>query len=184
VERVTRKNKSLESQLPLTISAQEGLIDQNTFFNKQVASRNMSNYYLLKNGEFAYNKSYSKGHPLGVVKRLDKYEQGALSTLYIVFKPVTVNSDFLVYYYETNKWNKEVMIRSAEGARNHGLLNISVNDFLDTVLTIPRTKSEQKNLGKFFKKLNEFIDLHQRKITKLKEIKQIFLLELFPKNDS
>ena len=63
-KRVIRKNKNLESTLPLTISAQEGLIDQNEFFNKTIASRDVSGYYLIKNGEFAYNKSYSNGSPL------------------------------------------------------------------------------------------------------------------------
>ena len=60
-ERVTRKNKNNESTLPLTISAQDGLVDQNDFFNKQVASRDVTGYFLVKNGEFAYNKSYSNG---------------------------------------------------------------------------------------------------------------------------
>lgn len=84
-KRVTRKNKNIESTLPLTISAQYGLVDQITFFNKSVASSNLEGYYLLKNGEFAYNKSYSKDYPWGAIKRLDKYEQGCLSTLYICF---------------------------------------------------------------------------------------------------
>ena len=53
-ERVMRKNKNNQSKLPLTISAQYGLVDQITFFNKVVASTDMSNYYLLKKGEFAY----------------------------------------------------------------------------------------------------------------------------------
>ena len=68
VKRITRKNTELESDLPLTISAQYGLVDQNTFFNKQIASRDMSGYYLIKNGEFAYNKSYSKEFKEKVVK--------------------------------------------------------------------------------------------------------------------
>lgn len=49
-ERVMRKNKNNLSKLPLTISAQYGLVDQITFFNKVVASTDMSNYYLLKKG--------------------------------------------------------------------------------------------------------------------------------------
>ena len=83
--------------MPLTISAQYGLVDQVTFFNKKVASADMSNYYLLKRGEFAYNKSYSGDYPLGAVKRLDRYDEGALSTLYICFAVKgEINSDFLV----------------------------------------------------------------------------------------
>ena len=56
VDRVTRKNQDLVSELPLTISAQYGLIDQNEFFDKRVASKDVSGYYLIENGEFAYNK--------------------------------------------------------------------------------------------------------------------------------
>lgn len=82
VERVVRKNTNNESSLPLTISAQYGLVDQITYFNNRVASRDVSNYYLVLNGEFAYNKSTSDGFPFGAVKRLDLYEKGVLSTLY------------------------------------------------------------------------------------------------------
>ena len=79
VGRVTRKNQDLESELPLTISAQYGLIDQNEFFDKRIASTDVSGYYLLKNGEFAYNKSTSADAPWGAVKRLDRYDMGVLS---------------------------------------------------------------------------------------------------------
>nr|WP_240460809.1 restriction endonuclease subunit S [Fictibacillus barbaricus] len=181
VERVTRKNKNTESSLPLTISAQHGLIDQITFFNKQVASRDLSNYFLLENGEFAYNKSYSNDYPWGAVKRLDKYEQGVLSTLYIVFKPTKVNSNFLVSYYDTNRWHKEVSDRAAEGARNHGLLNISASDFFDTELKVPVEKNEQEQIGEFFKQLDKKVALHQRELTTLKQTKQGFLQKMFPK---
>lgn len=68
--RITRKNKNLESFTPLTISAIEGLVSQLTYFNNIVASSNISGYYLIKNGEFAYNKSYSNGFPYGSIKDL------------------------------------------------------------------------------------------------------------------
>ncbi|RKW18872.1 MAG: restriction endonuclease subunit S, partial [Catonella sp.] len=102
-KRVTRKNSNLESTLPLTISAQYGLVDQITFFNKQIASKDMSGYYLIKKGEFAYNKSYSKDAPWGAVKRLDNYYNGVLSSLYIVFKlSSNIDSDFVAKYFETS----------------------------------------------------------------------------------
>ena len=85
VTRITRRNKNNESSLPLTISAQYGLVDQITFFNKTVASVDLSGYYLLYNGDFAYNKSYSNDYAWGAVKRLDKYEKGCLSSLYLQF---------------------------------------------------------------------------------------------------
>ena len=178
-KRVIRKNKNLESTLPLTISAQYGLVDQVAFFNKQVASKDISGYFLLKNGEFAYNKSYSKGFPWGVVKRLDKYDKGVLSTLYIVFKPTKVDSDFLVSYYETNRWHREVAKRAAEGARNHGLLNITPADFFNTELMVPTDKDEQVKIGQFFIELEKIIILHQRKKEHLCLLKKALLQQMF-----
>jgi type I restriction enzyme S subunit len=181
-ERITRKNTELESTLPLTISAQYGLVDQITFFNNRVASRDVSGYYLLKKGEFAYNKSYSEGYPWGAVKRLERYENGVLSTLYICFKLSNVNSNFLVAYYDTNNWYKEVAQRAAEGARNHGLLNISADDFFDTKLTIPKSKEEQDAIGCFFQDLDKLITLHQRKLNHLQDKKKSLLQKMFPKD--
>jgi len=181
-ERVTRKNKNNESTRPLTISAQDGLIDQNDFFDKQVASRDVSGYFLVKNGEFAYNKSYSNGYPWGAIKRLDHYDMGVLSTLYIVFKPTNVSSQFLVSYYDTTKWYKEVAKNAAEGARNHGLLNIAPSDFFSTVLEIPTSIEEQDKIGDFLKKMDNLIAANQRKLDLLKEQKKGYLQKMFPKN--
>ena len=160
--RVIRKNEGNQSDLPLTISAQHGLVDQRDYFNNQVASRDMSGYYLLENGEFAYNKSTSGDSPWGAIKRLTKYEKGCLSTLYICFGLDQGDPDFLVTYYETNRWHGAVQMIAAEGARNHGLLNIAPDDFFETVLTLPCSTEEQKQIGCFFTELNSLITLHQR----------------------
>ena len=183
VERVTRKNQDLVSELPLTISAQYGLIDQNEFFDKRVASKDVSGYYLIYNGEFAYNKSTSSDAPWGAIKRLDRYENGVLSTLYIVFRIKNediLNSDFLMNYYDTNNWHKDIQAIAAEGARNHGLLNIAPADFFETELMLPQDIEEQKNIGNYFKSLNNLITLHQRKCDELKEFKKYMLQNMFP----
>ena len=182
-KRITRKNGG-QSDLPLTISAQDGLVDQRKYFNRQVASRDMSNYYLIKKGEFAYNKSYSEGYPFGAVKRLDYYDIGALSTLYILFEITdnNISSDFIVSYYMTHLWYKEISKRAAEGARNHGLLNISTEDFFDSDLNIPNSIEEQVKIGNFIKQFDKFITLHQRKLEHLNLKKKALLQKLFPKN--
>ncbi|EKF1561300.1 restriction endonuclease subunit S [Listeria monocytogenes] len=178
-EKITRKNKELESTLPLTISAQDGLIDQNEYFNKIIASRNIRGYFLVKNGEFAYNKSYSKGYPWGVVKRLDNYNMGVLSTLYIIFKPVKINSDFLTKYFDSTYWYRAVSQFATEGARNHGLLNIAASDFFEIELNIPLNNEEQKKIGLFFQQLENIIILHQNKLEKLSILKKTYLKKMF-----
>ena len=184
-DRVVRKNINNESTLPLTISAQYGLIDQVTYFNNRVASRDVSNYYLVLNGEFAYNKSTSDGFPYGAVKRLDLYRKGVLSTLYIVFSiknKKKTNSDFLTFFFDTDRWHKGVYERAAEGARNHGLLNISADDFFDIDLYLPKSEQEQAVIGAYFKQLDNLITLHQSKLKLLKQIKQSMQNGLFIKN--
>lgn len=178
-KRVTRKNNDLVSERALTISAQFGLIDQEEFFQKKIASKDVSGYYLIKKGEFAYNKSYSTGYPLGAIKRLDKYENGVLSTLYILFKAVDVDSDYLAHYYESDKWHREVSMCAAEGARNHGLLNIAPVDFFNTRLVIPKEIEEQQAIGVYFSNLDQLITSYQEKITQLETLKKKLLQDMF-----
>ena len=184
-ERVVRKNKNYESDLPLTIASQFGLIDQRDFFRKIVAAKDMSNYYLLKKGEFAYNKSYSKGFDFGSIKRLNNYELGCLSTLYICFQIASnrVESDYLEVYFDTLNWYKDVMSICAEGARNHGLLNVDTKAFFEEVnVDIPREILEQKNIASSLEKVEKLITLHQRKYDALKSMKKTLLSKMFPKN--
>ena len=181
-ERVVRKNKNYESDLPLTIASQFGLIDQRDFFGKIVAAKDMSNYYLLKKGEFAYNKSYSKGFDFGSIKRLNNYELGCLSTLYICFQIASnrVESDYLEVYFDTLNWYKDVMSICAEGARNHGLLNVDTKAFFEEVnVDIPREILEQKNIASSLEKVEKLITLHQRKLDELKNMKKTLLQQMF-----
>ncbi len=179
VERVVRKNKDNVSKRPLTISAQYGLVDQEEFFNKLVASKNLEGYYLLKNGEFAYNKSYSTGYPFGAIKRLDKYENGAVSTLYICFKVKNnINSDFIAQYFESSKWHNEIAMIAVEGARNHGLLNVSVSDFFETIHYIPCLE-EQNKISKFLLNIDNILFKENKKLEELVQWKKGLLQQMF-----
>ena len=156
----------------MTISAQYGLVDQITFFNKTVASVDLSGYYLLYNGDFAYNKSYSNDYAWGAVKRLDKYEKGCLSSLYFVFRPTDkVDSDYLTHYFETSKWHKGISDIAGEGARNHGLLNMAVDDYFATKHYLP-SLSEQKKIARFLNLITKRIEIQNKIISDLKVLKK------------
>ena len=171
-ERVTRKNRNNETNLPLTISSKDGLVDQISFFNKTVASKDMSGYYLLKNGEYAYNKSYSVGYDFGSIKRLERYPMGALSTLYICFALKKYNSDYIKTYFDSLKWYKEIYMISAEGARNHGLLNVPTDDFFDTYHYITEDTDEQFKIAKVIELLEQKIQKQQELVEYLKKYKR------------
>ena len=171
-DRITRKNNKSETDLPLTISSKDGLVDQVSYFNKTVASKDMSGYYLLKNGEFAYNKSYSVGYDFGSIKRLDRYPMGALSTLYICFTLKRHESDFIKAYFDSLKWYREIYMISAEGARNHGLLNVPTEEFFDTKHYLPENTDEQRKIADFLIALERRIETQQSLVDNLKKYKR------------
>ncbi len=172
-ERVTRKNTNLESDNVLTISAQYGLINQEEFFNKYVAGKNLKNYYLLKKGEFAYNKSYSAGYPMGATKMLEKYDEGVVSTLYICFRSKSdlVNNEYFKYYFESTQYYEELSKITQEGARNHGLLNINVDDFFDIQVILPPIK-EQEKIMKILKNVEYLISMNKQYIQNIIKVKE------------
>lgn len=178
--RVTRKNKDNVTDIPLTISSADGLIDQRNFFNKVVASKDMSGYYLLKNGEFAYNKSYSKGYDFGSIKRLDLYDEGALSTLYICFAlNKNENSDFYQKYFDSLSWYPELQKICAEGARNHGLLNVPTNDFFQLKLCVPSSDKEQQKIAEFLSTIDTVISKQKKTVSAWEERKKGVMQKLF-----
>ena len=178
--RIATKNKDSKCSLVLTIAAQYGLVNQESFFNKSVASENLTGYYLLHKGEFAYNRSYSAGYDWGAVKRLDNYDEGVLSTLYICFKinETIVDSDYPTYYFESTKWHRGLSDIAGEGARNHGLLNVSITDYFNTKHRFPVIE-EQKAIAKMLNTITE----KERKATLLGECyqkqKQYLLRQMF-----
>ena len=178
-DRVTRKNSKNETDLPLTISSKDGLVDQVSYFNKTVASKDMSGYYLLKNGEFAYNKSYSVVYDFGSIKRLDRYPMGALSTLYICFALKRHESDFIKAYFDSLKWYREIYMISAEGARNHGLLNVPTEEFFDTKHYLPENTDEQRKIADFLIALDRRIETQQSLVDNLKKYKRGVMQRIF-----
>lgn len=178
-DRITRKNSKNETDLPLTISSKDGLVDQVSYFNKTVASKDMSGYYLLKNGEFAYNKSYSVGYDFGSIKRLDRYPMGALSTLYICFALKRHESDFIKAYFDSLKWYREIYMISAEGARNHGLLNVPTEEFFDTKHYLPENTDEQRKIADFLIALDRRIETQQSLVDNLKKYKRGVMQRIF-----
>jgi type I restriction enzyme S subunit len=161
---VSRKNGENNTNV-LTSSAQNGLVSQLEYYNKNVSAENVTGYYLLKKGEFAYNRSSAKGYPYGATKRLDKYEKGVLSTLYLCFalKPdAPCESDFLLHLFESGAANRELRAVCQEGARSHGLLNITKADFFGIKLFLPVPEKQ--------KKIQSALNTAQEEINLLKQL--------------
>ena len=178
--RITRKNCG-KTDIPLTISAQYGLIDQRAFFSKTVASTDMSGYYLLNSGEFAYNRITSNDYPFGSIKRLELYPMGAVSTLYLCFaiKEDRVISDLAKWYFESTQWHRGISQICAEGARNHGLLNVPTDGFFSTEHLLPSDRKEQIAIAKYLSLIQTKYDRAVEELELLENVRKGLLQQLF-----
>ena len=174
------KNKDNLYSRVLTIAAQHGLVDQESFFKKRIASENLESYLCLEKGDFAYNKSYSSDYPWGAVKRLSNFDKGIISPLYICFspKPEVVDPDYLAHYFESTKWHSGISEISGEGARNHGLLNMSVIDYFNTCHRIP-VLDEQKAIARRLNAIAHKLQTEQEYLELLNRQKDCLLNQMF-----
>ncbi|MBW3166478.1 restriction endonuclease subunit S [Ferrimonas balearica] len=178
-QRVTTRNNGQSTNV-VTISAQHGLIRQEEFFKKSVASATLDNYYLLKKGQFAYNKSYSNGYPMGAIKRLKRYDDGVVTSLYICFEVTegtNVDVDFLEHYFDSGLLNSGLTRVAAEGGRAHGLLNVKPADFMSLKLTAPG-KAEQEKIARTLTVAQSEVDNLEQKLAHLKQEKQALMQQL------
>ena len=172
-DRVIRKNTEVNTNV-ITISAQRGFVRQTDFFNKTIASDILDNYFLVKKGEFCYNKSYSNGYPWGATKRLTDFEKAVVTTLYICFKIKDTrqsSGDFFEHYFEANLLDIGLRKIAHEGGRAHGLLNVTPRDFFDLKVTVPDF-DEQIAIANVLHISDNEITLLKTKVEKLREQKK------------
>ena len=67
-------------------------------------------------------------------------------------------------YFEFGKQNIELEKVAQEGARNHGLLNIGVNDFLNIDLVLPSLQEQQK-IANYLSAIDKKIETVNQQIT-------------------
>lgn len=177
-EKVRRKNEVGEDVV-LTASGENGLVDQRTYFTKSVAGHDLSSYYLLRKGEFAYNRSAMAGYPYGAIKRLDRYDAGILSTLYSCFalRHDEGFSDFFMYFFETGLLNRQLRAIAQVGGRAHGLLNVTDSDFYSIVIPVP-SEDEQKAIADVLYVMNKEIACHEAELEALEKQKRGLMQKL------
>jgi type I restriction enzyme S subunit len=171
--RVTRRNTTNNDNV-LTISARDGLVSQEQYFNKRVASRDVGNYFNLKRGEFAYSKSFSQGYPAGAIKRLVKHDEGVVSPLYMCFalpEGKGVVPDFAARYLESDPFYRPLRAIAKQGARAHGLLNVRPEDFFSIPILLPPL-DEQRRIAAVLQAADDAVDAAEAVIEQTEKVKR------------
>ncbi len=169
-----------------------------TFLNgrayKQDELLDSGKYKVLRVGNFYTNDSwYYSNMELGDKYYVDKGD--LVYTWSATFGPHIWSGEKVIYHYhiwkvELSKFldrNFTLQLLEADKARllsstnGSTMIHVTKGDMESKIVSIPNT-DEQKQIGSFFKQLDDTIDLHQRKLDLLKEQKKGYLQKMFPKN--
>ena len=177
-ERVVRRNTS-GCTMSLTISASAGLIDQREVFSRKITSAENDNYFLVKRGEYAYNRSHSIGNPYGVVRRLVRYQEGIVSPIYLVFKCISQDVDerYADILFEGGGLNRQLRKIAQEGARAHGLLNVTAEDFFSMKVSLPDLARQNRD-AEMLSRVGLEIDLKEKHVESLRAQKRGLMQKL------
>ena len=180
--KVTRKNVNVHYTETLTNSAEQGIISQVDFFDKEISNKdNINGYYIVDNNDFIYNPRISTLAPVGPINRNKLNRTGIMSPLYTVFRSSNVDLGFLEWYFQSSHWHRYMKLKGDSGARADRIA-IKDSTFFEMPIKIPVNIKEQVLIGETLEKFNQYITLHQCKLEKLKLTKKALLQKLFPKN--
>lgn len=182
-DKVSEKNKNNEFSEPFTNSAEQGIISQKDYFDREIVNNeNLDSYYIVRNDDFIYNPRISATAPVGPINRNRLGRNGVMSPLYTVFRTHDIDNLYLEFYFKTTKWHRFMKSNGDSGAR-FDRFTISSTQFMEMPIPYPML-DEQRKIGEYFDSLDNLITLHQRKYEKLLNVKKSMLEKMFPQNGS
>ena len=147
------KIKDTKSKVLAAVSSGE-LVLSEEYFSKQVFSKDISKYIKVEQYDFAYNPSRINIGSIG----MNEYDFiGAVSPVYVVFKPFTHWHLFISQFIRLNSTNSKINQLSSGSVRQ----SLSFDDFASIPITIPTDVANMK--------FNEIYESLRRKITQNQE---------------
>ena len=172
---------SNNSLTPVSITAGQGFVSQESKFGRNIAGEQYKNYIFLEHGDFAYNKGNSKKYPQGYVCQLKEFQKAAASSAFLCFRFVgQYEASFFQSLFDNNIHGKQLASHITSSARSDGLLNIKPDTFFSILLPVPRIFSEQQKIADCLSSLDERIAAETNKLDALKAHKKGLLKQLFP----
>lgn len=176
--KVTAKNKDGLISRVLTNSATDGVVDQRDYFEREIVTQgNISNYFIVSDGDYIYNPRISSSAPVGPVSK-NKIGIGIMSPLYTVFRFKDSENDFYEQYFKTNLWNNYLKTIANTGAR-FDRISISANDFMSMPMPVS-SNTEQQKIADCLSSIDDLISAEDKKLSALKDHKKGLMQKLFP----
>ncbi len=162
---VNERNNDEKIDTILSISNDLGFIKQDDYFEKRVASKDTSNYKIVRKGQLAYNPSRIN---VGSIAILEKYDVGIVSPMYIVIEcNKSLNNYFFKYWIQTDSFKKNMYQFLSGGVRS----SLPYKNLIQIFIRIPNIE-EQIKIANCFSSLDKLIELEKEKLNKLQEHKK------------
>lgn len=179
-DKVTEKNKNNDFSEPFTNSAEQGIISQKDYFDREIVNNeNLNGYYIVRKNDFIYNPRISVSAPVGPINRNRLGRNGVMSPLYTVFRTHDIDNLYLEFYFKTTSWHRFMKLNGDSGAR-FDRFTISSTEFMKMPIPYPEIE-EQKKIGEYFDQFDNLITLHQRRLKHWEGMKKGLLQKMFPK---
>ena len=166
-----KKNKNNSVKYVESISNKYGFISQSDQFeDRNVASKDLNNYYIIEKGVFGYNPSRLNVGSLAL-KTNDKIS--VVSPLYECFT-TSQNNQYLLEWFDSKYFRKETISKFEGGVRN----TLNFSNLCEIEIGLP-TIEKQNKYSKIFKIFNNKIKFEVKKLYKLQELKKGLMQSMF-----
>jgi type I restriction enzyme S subunit len=166
----------------MSVSSGYGLISQKEKFGREIAGSQYKNYYVIREWDFAYNKSATKLYPEGYISMLRHIDTAAVpNSIFTCFRinKTLISPQYLNYLFHDNFHGKWLRKFIEVGARAHGSLNVD-NKVLFRMPVVFPSKKEQQKIAVCLSSIDDLIAAHIQKLDALKAHKKGLMQQLFP----
>lgn len=137
-----------------SVSVDVGVVDQIEHLGRSYAARDISKYTVVEKGDVIYTKSPTGLFPFGIVKQSQMDASGAVSPLYAVYSPKSIELGYLLHTYFSYPLNTTNYLKSLIQRGPKNTMSISNSDFLKKALHLPVDKDEIARLSDLFKQID------------------------------
>jgi len=172
VRQISLRNKGESGVEVFSVTNSEGFTRSTDFFSKEVFSKDVSNYKVVRKGQFAYNPSRIN---VGSIDYLRIAGKGLVSPLYIVFETDSELYPDYLFRYMKSDWGNTQIRSNTEGAVRDSL---KFKGLESIKIPLPPL-DDQKRIAHLLGKVEGLIARRKQHLQQLDDLLKSVFLEMF-----